>query len=74
MKKQTAANNEFLKAVKVSMNAKIYTATLKHYNKPNTENSNEAVMYLQQFFNTPITEQSFVRWAVAQWAEKKDKK
>lgn len=53
MKKQTAANNEFLAAVKKLMNKPIYQETL---NTVNAEGEDVARVYLQQYFRTPVSE------------------
>lgn len=65
MKKQTARNNELLAGVKKMMNAKIYLRTMHLVNadpSPNGMGGGEgaAVMYLQQYFNKPITRDLFV--------------
>lgn len=53
IKKQTTANNEFLRQVKTLMNKKIYktSATLV-----NTEGEDSAREWLQRFFNRPVSE------------------
>lgn len=50
--KQTAANNELLKAVKAKMNAKIFKATASIVND---QGEFSALEFLQQFFNQPVT-------------------
>ena len=51
MKKQTAANNTFLRQVKTLMNGKVYQKVL---GLVNSEGENAAREYLQGFFRQPI--------------------
>lgn len=50
--KQSAANNEFLRAVKAAMNRKVYAETLR---RMNTFGEKDAIGYVQQYFNQPIS-------------------
>lgn len=63
MSKQTCANNAFLRGVKKTMNKKIYARVCKLYNTTDqgrmSGGEGVAVMYLQQFFNRPITAAEF---------------
>lgn len=61
--KQTAANSAFLFGVKKLMNKKVYARTLQLLNTPGGEllgGEKQAVTYLQQFFNKPVTAQTFI--------------
>ena len=60
--RQTSANNDFLRGVKIAMNKKIYARVCKLVNTPGGSLSGgmtQAVVYLQQFYNHPISAKDF---------------